>query len=115
MTVNSYGSFYSTEEAMLHTIYYILRTLALRFVRLLESTTCFHNSTMSGKQQAFLGGTVVHKELRSLRLYQGCHQKGGSVTKAMLDEASIGQQYFGDAKIHDSISVSHFRFCYRVS
>ena len=63
---------------------------------------------MSSKQQAFLGGTVVHKELRGFAAfvaYQGSHQSGGSVTKAML-EASIGQQYFGDAKNHDSIGLA---------
>jgi hypothetical protein len=64
---------------------------------------------MSSKQQSFLGGAVVHKELQGFAAFvayqQGCHQGGGTNTKAML-EASIGLQFFCDAKDPDSIGLA---------
>ena len=44
------------------------------------------------KDQAFIGGAAVHKELQGFAAflaYQSCHQDGGSITKAMM-EASMG-------------------------
>jgi hypothetical protein len=63
---------------------------------------------MSSKQQSLLGGTAVDKELQGFAAfvaYQGCHQSGGSITKAML-EATIGLQFFGDATDPDSIGLA---------
>jgi len=51
----------------------------------------------SSKQQAFIGGAFVHKELQGFAAfvaYQKCHHRGNSVTKTMM-EASIAEQLVG--------------------
>lgn len=63
---------------------------------------------MNNKEQAFIGGAAVHKELQGFAAflaYQSCHQDGGSITKAMI-EASIGLKYFGDPNDTDSIGLA---------
>ncbi|KAI2506296.1 hypothetical protein MHU86_8126 [Fragilaria crotonensis] len=63
---------------------------------------------MTSKQQAFVGGAFVHKELQGFAAfvaYQQCHHSGGSVTKSML-EASIAEQYFGNTSNSDSIGLA---------
>ena len=65
-------------------------------------------ATMNNKEQAFVGGAAVHKELQGFAaflVYQSCHQDGGSTTKAMI-EASMGVKYFGDPNNMDSIGLA---------
>ena len=66
-------------------------------------------ATMNNKEQAFVGGAAVHKELQGFAaflVYQSCHQDGGSTTKAMI-EASMGVKYFGDPNnMLDSIGLA---------
>ena len=60
------------------------------------------------KDQAFIGGAAVHKELQGFAAflaYQSCHQDGGSITKAMM-EASMGLKYFGNPNDTDSIGLA---------
>ena len=62
----------------------------------------------SSKQQAFIGGAFVHKELQGFAAfvaYQKCHHSGNSVTKTMM-EASIAEQYFGNTSDSDSIGLA---------
>ena len=62
---------------------------------------------MSNKH-TFPGGTLLHKELQGFAAfvaYQGCHQGGTSVTKALL-EASVADQFFGDPNNPDSIGLA---------
>ncbi len=74
-----------------------------------DSDSSQQSLTMSNKkQQAFIGGAFVHKELQgfaALVAYQGCHHSGGSVTKTIL-EASIAEQYIGNASDSDSIGLA---------
>ena len=63
---------------------------------------------MNNKEQGFIGGAAVHKELQGFAAflaYQSCHQDGGSITKAMI-EASIGLKYFGNPNDADSIGLA---------
>ncbi len=62
---------------------------------------------MNNKEQGFIGGAAVHKELQgfaAVLAYQSCHQDGGSITKAMI-EARIGLKYFGNPNDADSIGL----------
>ena len=62
----------------------------------------------SSKQQAFIGGAFVHKELQGFAAfvaYQKCHHSGNSVTKTMM-EASIAELYFDNMSNSDSIGLA---------
>jgi hypothetical protein len=75
------------------------------FIILLEPLLQY--GAMNNKEQGFIGGAAVHKELQGFAAflaYQSCHQDGGLITKALI-EASIGLKYFGNPNDADSIGL----------